>query len=285
MSNDNSAHLIIVTDCGGTDEPRYGIAAWRSFHPCHVDISFLLAEPMSTFHAGFLAAAHALSTIDHFGPLREGENIGMIVNAAPRYGRRNGRELRGDGREIDGEEIYALLLKNGVWVVGPNAGFNFHFFRKQISESYLVTDTSGLSTPFRSMELMIPALAKVLEMGTADLSHIELTPQEPIIAEPEVGIFVGDWDSFGNMYLVINLAPGEWLPELGGTIRVTIGNRVHWPKYVDGIFAGKTNELTLTQGSLMLGGQPVYYIVLVGGSAHSLFGNPSVGTPVKIERD
>lgn len=278
------AHLIIVTDCGGSDEGRYKIAVRRCFHPHPTDVTFFPTESMNTLHAGFTTAAHALSTVDFFGPLQDGEKIGILDNAAPRKGKENGRKLRGDDRKPGGEEIFALRLRNGVWVVGPNAEYNFYFLQEQVEESYLVVDTSGRETPFRSMEVMVPTLAKVL--GIRDFPNLRLIPKElPAIWVPE-GVRVAGWDDHGNIYLVsTGIDTSSWVPPMGESRAYRIGNKMARLKHVGGIFAGKTGEQTITVGSLRLNGDPVYYIVVVGGNAHSLFGKPPVGTRVDIEEE
>ena len=278
-----NVHLIIVTDCGGSDEGRYGIAARRCFFPHHLQLTFFATESMNTLHSGFTAAAHGLSTVDHFGPLKLGEKVGLLVNAAPRHGTENGKVLRGDGRKPDGEEIYALKLKSGVWAVGPNALWNLLFLQDQVSESFLVTDISGRSTPFRSMEVMIPALAKVL--GVAEVPQLILEPKRLVVQAPEQGVFVADYDTHGNIYLVANQADESWVPALGEERTFKIGYKFPRLKRVDGIFAGKTGEQTLTTGSLKLNGKPVWYVVVVGGSAHSLFGSAPVGTRFEVESE
>ncbi len=128
----NNVQLILVTDCGGSDKGRYEVAARRCFYPLVPQITFFETHSMNTLHAGFTTAAHALSTVDHFGPLNPGELVGILDNAAPRHGTENGKRLRGESRKAEGEEIYALLLDNGVWVVGPNAGLNFYFLQPRI---------------------------------------------------------------------------------------------------------------------------------------------------------
>lgn len=276
-------HLVIVTDCGGSDKGRYEIAAQRCFFPHDLRLTFFATESMNTLHSGFTAAAHALSTINFFNELSEHEKIGILVNAAPRHGTENGYKLRGENRKPEGEEIYALLLNNGIWVVGPNAGLNFHFFKNQIKESFLVTDSSGRYTPFRSMEIMIPTFAKI--MGTQDNNHLTLTLKELVFVDVEPGVYVADWDTHGNIYLVSTSIDNSWVPPLNESRAFRIGNKIARLRHVDGIFAGNTGEQTLTVGSLQLNGQPVYYIVVVGGNAHSLFGSPAVGTEVKIEKE
>ena len=276
-------NLIFVTDCGGSDRGRYQIAAQRCFDPEVPQITFFETHSMSTLHAGFTTAAHALSTVDHFGPLKDGELVGILDNAAPRHGSENGKRLRGEERKIEGEEINALLLDNGVWIVGPNAGLNFYFLQTRVRKSYLVTDTSGMATPFRSMEVMVPALSQVL--GVQEFPNIVLTEKPLVVEKPEAGLFVADWDEHGNLYIV-SIGEGQsWLPEMGESRVFKIGNKIARLRRVDGIFAGKTGEPTLTTGSLRLNGEAVYYLVVVGSSAQALFGNPSVGAEVKIEQE
>ena len=273
--------LVLATDCGGSDEGRSLIAASRCFYPHDVFVPFFATASMETLHCGFIAAAHALSTIDHFGPLRDGEKIGILVNAAPRHGTENGETLRGASRKRSGEEIYALLLDNGVWVVGPNADFNFFFLRDRVRESYLVVDRSGAETPFRSLEVMIPALAD--RLGARTFENLTFEPKALPVFTPEPGIFVADWDNHDNLYLVSTRSDESWIPPLGEERAFRVGSNLARLRHVDGIFAGKTGEQTLTTGSLKLNGKPVHYVVVVGSKARAMLGNPAVGTKVVIE--
>ena len=88
------ARVIFVTDCGGSDRGRYEIAAGRCFFPHYLQTTFFETHSMNTLHAGFTTAAQALSTVDHFGPLEDGELVGILDNAAPRHGSENGESLR-----------------------------------------------------------------------------------------------------------------------------------------------------------------------------------------------
>lgn len=279
------AHVIIVTDCGGSDHGRYEIALNRCVFPHQHTLAFFETGSKNTLHSGFTAAAHALSTIDFFGPLKPDEQIGILVNAAPRHGNENGNRLRGKNRKKEGEEIFVIELKNGVWVVGPNAGFNLFFFQKEIKQSFLLIDHLHPNTQFRSMESMIPGLVKVL--GINDFKHIELQPKPftpPV--NTETGIFVADWDTHGNIYLYSTLNAEQWVPQMGKTVCIKIGNSIARLRHVEGIFAGQTGEQTLTKGSLkLLGREAIYYIVVVGSEAHPQFKCPPVGTPVYIENE
>jgi hypothetical protein len=272
------AHLVIVSDCARLDEARYKIAARTTFLPHRVQVDFFETEPMNPFHSGFVAAAHVLSTFDLFDAPREGQRIGVLVNSAPRHGTEN-QKLRGTGRTVSGEEIYALLLRNGIWVVGPNAGPNLFFLEQAVKESYLVEDTSGMETPFRSMQIMVPALAKLV-VGN-EFPNIKLIPKQLVTENPGNGPFIADVDSFGNIYIYDK--DDAWVPSLGGKVSIRVGNYPARPQHVGGIFAGETGDQTLTKGSLKLFERPIYYIVVVGGSAHRQLGSPQVGTKITIE--
>src|SRR3989338_1229521 len=103
MDERKYAHIQIITDCGGTDRFRYESMAFRAFYPHDVKIAFCETEPLNPEHAGFTAAAQGLSTITYLGPLKDGENIGILANAAPRRGAENVCELRGEKRRAGGE--------------------------------------------------------------------------------------------------------------------------------------------------------------------------------------
>ena len=278
--NRKDIQLYVVTDCGGLDEARYRVMANGLFFGHHLDWSFTETESMNTLHAGFVGATHVLGEIMHRGSLREGELVGMLLNAAPRLD----KDLRGKGRRPEGEEIYALHLYNGVWVVGPNAGLNFYFLRDQIEQSFLVIDTSGLKTPFRSNYVMLPALAEILLPGSNPLIHLE--PKELPKVHAALGLFVGAVDNHGNIYVASTLSDDSWIPPMGEWKTLRFGDRPEKFRlcHVDDIFAGRTDDLTLTTGSLHLpNGKPVYYIVKVGGHAYPLLGSPPVGTEIHIE--
>ncbi|MFY9484415.1 MAG: hypothetical protein WAP74_02215 [Patescibacteria group bacterium] len=284
MNNDLPVSITIITDCGGSDRGRYEIALQRCFWPQDWKLAFFETESKNTLHSGFTAAAHVLSTISFFGPLRDGERIGIIVNAAPRMGQENGCKLRGRDRHEEGEEIYGLQLRNGVWVVGPNAGLNLYFLKDEVVDSYLLTDERGLKTPFRSMEFMVPALAMLVDVNK--FPKIKMTRKDLKVPVSESGIFVADWDSHGNIYLYSSLPESQWVPPIGEHVTIRIGNEIARLRHVEGIFAGHTGEQTMTKGSLkLLGREAIYYIVVVGSEAHSQLRHPPVGTAVVIERD
>ena len=133
------------------------------------------------------------------------------------------------------------------------------------------------------MEVIVPTLAKIF--GVQKNPHLTLTPKKLQVSDGEQGVFVADWDSHGNIYLVSTGPNEEWVPKVGESQPFRIGNKIARLRHVNGIFAGNTGEQTLTVGSLQLNGKPVHYIVVVGGNAHSLFGNPPVGTKVEVEQE
>ena len=279
------AHIAIVTDCGDLDEMRYRVTAQRLFFPHAVRVSFCATESLNTLHAGFVGATHVVAEINRSGRLKEGEFIGLLVNAAPRLGREGGRPLRGENRQTAGEAICALLLQSGVWVVGPNAGLNFYFLQKEVRESFLVADPSGQRTPFRSNYVMMPALAQIFDPHQGSRIRLEPKALPPIEAEP--GLFVGGQDSHGNLYIASTRPDERWVPPVGESRALFIGD--HGPVRIrrfDGIFAGNTGDLALTTGSLELpDGRPVYYIVRVGGHAAPSLGHPRPGAKIRLERE
>ncbi len=260
--------VMIATDCGGTDRGRYEIETELDYHPEPVKTVMFETTSLSTLHAGFVGTAHALSTVDghieRHGPLAPDLRVGLIINAAP-----------------ERDDIYALRLTNGVEVVGPHLGFNFFFLQDRIEESFLVHDRSGRDTPFRSMEVMIPALAK--RQGIGKFPHIEFEPKTLERITPKPGLFVADWDVHGNLYLASTKEDDSWIPKLGETQAFHIGDQVARLRRVDGIFKGERGEAVLTTGSLRLNGKNVNYIVVRGGRARDMFGSPAVGTEVVIE--
>src|SRR3989344_5900701 len=137
-----------------------------------------------------------------------------------------------------------------------------------------------MTTPFRSMEVMIPALSKVL--GVQECPHIILTQKLLVVEKAKSGLFVADWDAHGNLYVVPTGKYKNWTPKLNDSRVFHIGDKLARLRHVNSIFAGETGEPTLTTGSLRLNGEAVFYFVVVGSSARALFGNPPVGAEVII---
>lgn len=265
-------NIQIVTDCGGLDSVRYTGWAKMFFDPKPVDVEVIPTAPLNVVHPGFIAATHVVAEIDKFIERYDKPSYlhkkGLIINAAPERG-----------------DIYAARLDNGLEVVAPHLGFNLEFLRDRIVESALVVDTSGRETPFRSNEVMIPALAQ--RLGVRSSGHINFKPQPLPIIPIKSELLVGGVDHLGNMYVVPTKGDMTWLPGLGERRIVRIRNDSHAVRCVNGVFAGDSGELVLTPGSLMLYREPlkresVYYLVKRNGNAYHEFGSPPIGTRVHV---
>ncbi len=275
-----NVHISIVTDCGRSDALRYEIGAAACFADARFSMGFFETESFNTLHAGFVAGSHAYAPIEYFSDIAPRMQFGILVNAAP--GAAEGQKLRGLDNKSDGGQIYALELKNGVCVVGPNVGYNLYFFRDLIARSFLVTVSKNSDTPYRSLEIMLPALAQV--MGVRNFPGFTLTPKKLDLPEVQNGIYVGDSDSHGNIYLASIGQEQGFVPRVGEVFTVQIGDKSIKARYTDQFFAARAGEFTLTTGSLTLAGNPVYYLIQMGGSASNFFGNPAVGTKILVQK-
>jgi hypothetical protein len=221
--------------------------------------------PFDTLSAGFCVAQLALTE----GPA---ERV-VVHNVAPR------RDQPGPRPANEGERFCAGRTRDGVLVVGPNAGFSFSFCARELHGLCYLDIPSG-GSQFRSRDLLPHALPGLI----AHHRHIVAgpVPAEAVPAVPESAIAYVD--GYGNLKLTLASAPVV----VGSRVLVRIGQVSATAIVGDGTFAVAEGELALAPGSsgwVCADGSRRCFLELLlrGGSAAHRFGDPPVGTPVEIQ--
>ncbi|OGG11510.1 hypothetical protein A2Z00_02655 [Candidatus Gottesmanbacteria bacterium RBG_13_45_10] len=218
--------------------------------------------PFSTIATGFWTAQYAL-----VNPVPD-----MIIytNTAPRQ---DNKESRDDN---EGEHLIYALLKNGVKVVGVNAGFCFSFIKRDIKALHRV-NVSNKGSQFRSRDFYPEA---VIGIARGEEKFIGETLDVSVI--PEVPSHRIAWvDGYGNMKTTIRASEMKKYKS-GQPFLVTIGSMKRTAWYSDGTFSVREGELAFAPGSS--GGRDRFMeLFLRGLSAWKEMGKPGTEEEFSIE--
>src|SRR3989338_6160597 len=199
-----------------------------------IQISFVHSNP-STIHTAFLLS-QIVQTEERYG--KPQETI-IFVNTDPRI------ESTVGVRESEGARGIIIKLVSGIWVTGPNAGFDFSLIKDKIDAAYTY---SGLEkgSQFRSRDRYPRVIAHLMDYMEDDLQLDEI--EANVIPELH-GLFVGHIDNYGNIKTTITVDDLKGKYEHGDTLEVEIHGTIHKARYVDNLFGGNVGELVMYPGS------------------------------------
>ena len=238
------------------------------------DISTLSVDAFDGIGTGFIV-----------GQLANNSKIkGHLVfhNTAPRKDNAQARQNN------DGEFLAAALMSNGTLVVGVNAAYTFAFLDKGTKICKLKCLTAG--SQFRSRDIFPSVTAVLTEevFGEKQISSLE----ESSVFDGFIEVdsipqnVVAYVDGYGNMKTSL-IMEEELMNE--NEIKVTIGDVTHVAKFgKDGIFSVADGDLVIANGSSgwedSRGKFRFFEVVVRGGSASKLYGNPKLGTPITVSK-
>lgn len=256
--------ISLIADYG-TGDPAFAEVKQRLLMGVpNAQIHELSVPPFSTLATGFWIAQLGLNA----GPA---ERL-IYHNCAPRQ---DDPEAR---RDNEGEGLTYALLKNGVKIVGVNAGYTLSFIKDYAVELYTVNVSRG-GSQFRSRDVFPPAAAAIVN-GDLSVLGEALNPNQL----PDVPLNRIAWvDGYGNIKTTIPAHTLEMEPE--SKIVVRIGDIVSDAVYSDGSFRVPEGTLAFAPGSsgwMGTNGQPLRWIELFlrGGSAWARFGKPRVNQQI-----
>ncbi|HLC94765.1 MAG TPA: SAM hydroxide adenosyltransferase [Patescibacteria group bacterium] len=197
-------------------------------------ITFVSSLP-STFHTGFL--------------------LSQVVETEERYGRPantiifQNTDLRTHTEDkleaAEGAEFVVIKLVSGIYLCGPNAGYDFSFIKRKIDEMYLYKGFA-VGGQFRSRDLYARVCAHLIE-GMEQEFDLEGVHVNSI---PEVrGFHVAHIDNYGNIKTTITMEDFKGNYEYGGYVPVSINGFVHKARYVKTIFSEVAGTLVVAKGS------------------------------------
>ncbi|MDO8611078.1 MAG: SAM-dependent chlorinase/fluorinase [bacterium] len=229
--------LIVVADWASdllTCQEFKSVVEGYVKNPENINISFVSVTP-STIHTGYVLN-QIIHTEERLG--RPQETI-IIQNTDPR--------LQNTENVVDskGAEFIITKLFNGIYVCGPNAGFDFSFIKNSIENIYLYPNLNK-GSQFRSRDLYSRVCSHLMDELEDEL-ELEETHSNiiPVIQEH----FIGHIDNFGNIKTTILNSEFKGKKKFGDIITIKINNIIKKAKYVPGLFGGKVGELVIYPGS------------------------------------
>jgi S-adenosylmethionine hydrolase len=229
--------LIVVADVAADplscQEIRSAIEGYLKDHNGGV-ITFMPSTP-STIHTTFLIS-QIVEVEERFGkPL---ETV-FLQNTDPR--------LHSDHplHNAEGAKPLIIKLKSGIYLTGPDAGYNFSLIKDKVEE---VFEYKGLNTEgqFHSRDLYPRIAAHLMDEMEDELELEEISGN--IIPRLE-GYFVAHIDNFGNIKTLIRHSYFKGKFEYGDTVSLTINGIAQKAKYVSNLFGGEPGELVIYPGS------------------------------------
>jgi len=215
----------------------------------------------STLATGFWSAQFAL-----VNPIP-----GMVVysNTSPRKDNKDRR------RNNEGELLVCAVLRNGIKVVGVNAGYCYSFLKHEIQKMFLV-NVANSGSQFRSRDYYPEAvigLAKNNSQYIGKEVKIENIPDIP-------SNLIAHVDGYGNLKTTnvsasVKLQPGQRL-------KITINDVVQTVYYCNEAFAIREKQIAYAPGS---SGKHDRFmeIFMRAGSAWEKFGRPQAEEKITIK--
>jgi len=240
-----------------------------------VHISFVSTTP-STIHTTYVL--HQLvKTEERYG---KPSQVVFFQNTDPRLQATEGVQ------KAKGAEFIVIRLKSGIYLCGPNAGFDFSLIKPNIEYVYRYPGLDK-GSQFRSRDLYSRVSAHLMDEMQDELDLEE----QPSNCIPELrGFYIGHIDNYGNIKTTITHTDLKGITEVGESTEITINGIKKTVHYVSNLFGGSPGELVLYPGSS--GDQQNPYLEIsiwrhftekdISTGAHA-FAMPRPGAEIKIK--
>lgn len=254
----------LIADYGAADLAAAEVRQRLALHLPGAQVAYTAVPPFATVAAGFCVAQLALTD----GP----RDRVVYCNVAPRQDQDAPREGN------SGERLVATRLPGGVLVVAVDSGHTFSFLRDEADELRVV-EFPETGSQFRSRDAFPAMVARLAGGDTGPLGDV--VPPGEVPAPPEAAVLYTD--GYGNLKTSWSEPPAG----SGSRVTVRIGDASARATVSDGTFAVPAGELALAPGSsgwpLRHGGHRVCYeLLLRGGNAARLLGDPAPGSSVEL---
>ncbi len=199
-----------------------------------VDVSFVSSSP-STLHTSYILE-QLIRTEERYGIPNE---TVIFQNTDPRIQTKEGV------KQAKGAEFIVIRLKSGIFLCGPNAGYDFSLLKNKIEYVY---GYPGLDrgSQFRSRDLYSRVSAHLMD-GLEDEMELE---EESSNCIPELrGYFVGHIDNYGNIKTTLTKEDFKGKYELNDTVVITLNHVTKKATYVSNLFGGTPGQLVIYPGS------------------------------------
>lgn len=204
-------------------------------NPKEVHVGFVSSTP-SPIHTSFLLQ-QLVRTEEHYG--RPGETV-FFQNTDPRI------QSKDQDEQAKGAEFIVIRLKSGIYLCGPNAGYDFSLVKPNIEYVYRYPDLDKRGGQFRSRDLYARVCAHLMDEMEDELDLEE----QPSNCIPELrGYYIGHIDNYGNIKTTITHEDLKGKHELGEEIEITINDTAKKATYVKNLFGGVPGKLVIYPGS------------------------------------
>lgn len=197
-------------------------------------ISFVACTP-STVHTGYLLS-QIVRTEEQYGTSLE---TVIFVNTDPRI------QTKESVKEAKGAEFIIIKLKTGMYLCGPNAGYDFSLVRDRVEQVFIYRGLSH-GSQFRSRDLYARVSAHLMDSLEDQLELEEISTDD---IPPLIGHFIGHIDNYGNIKTTITVEDFKGKYEHGELVRISINNITKSARYVLNLFGGVPGELVVYPGS------------------------------------
>jgi len=202
--------------------------------PNDVRISFVSSTP-STLHTSYLMQ-QIIRTEERYGrPL----HTVIFQNTDPRIQTKEGVE------KAKGAEFIVVRLKSGIFVCGPNAGYDFSLLKPQIEYVYKYPNLDK-GSQFRSRDLYSRVSAHLMD-GLED--EMDLEEQSSNIILELRGFYIGHIDNYGNIKTTITKEDLKGKYEVGEQVEISINDVTKKATHVSNLFGGTPGQLVIYPGS------------------------------------
>jgi len=213
----------------------------------NADIHYVGSTP-STIHGAFLLS-QIVETEERYGsPL---ETV-IFLNVDPRLHTEDAVE------NARGAELLIIKLQSGVYIIGPNAGYDFSMIKNKIGMSFTYPGLAE-GSQFRSRDLYARICAHLMDEMEDEL-ELEETSTNVI---PELtGYHLVHVDNFGNLKTNIKHSYFKGKHEEKAMVKIKIGPVEKSVKYVNNMFGTVSGDLVVYPGSSGIKSDPFLEITI-----------------------
>ncbi len=229
--------LIVVADWASDSltcqEIRSAVGGYATDTALPLDISFVSSTP-STIHTAYLLA-QIVEIEERFG---RPSNTVIFQNTDPRL------QSLTKVEEAKGAEFVVARLQSGIYVCGPNAGYDFSLIRDRVQQLYRYPDLDK-GSQFRSRDLYSRVSAHLMDNRQDDLSLEEMNLDIPELQ----GHYIGHIDNYGNLKTTLTVEDLKGKVAMGEKITLSINGASHDVLYASNLFGAGLDILTIYPGS------------------------------------
>lgn len=199
-----------------------------------VSVSYVSSTP-STIHTAFLLQQITQTEERYGNPLQ----TVIFQNTDPRIQTNEGVE------KAKGAELLIVRLKSGLFLFGPNAGYNLSLVRSKIEHLYTYPGLDK-GSQFRSRDLYSRVASHLMN---EEEDELELEEVRANIIPGLQEYYVGHIDNYGNIKTTITHEFMKGKYEYGDTVVIRLHNLTKKATYVTNLFGGNPGELVIYPGS------------------------------------